>query len=90
LPRAALYAIFAVWSIEQIVEIPADRHLRLDFALPETVGIGQAKLTFIISGAGVEKSSSTRIGFLKGRISVPADFDTMGQGEITALFEGSR
>jgi hypothetical protein len=30
----------------------------------------------------------TRIGFLKGRVAVPADFDTMGQEEIAALFEG--
>jgi hypothetical protein len=29
---------------------------------------------------------TTRIGFLKGRISVPADFDTMGQEAITSLF----
>ncbi|MFL9999043.1 type II toxin-antitoxin system Phd/YefM family antitoxin [Paraburkholderia sediminicola] len=29
-----------------------------------------------------------RIGFLKGQIKVPADFDTMGAGEITDLFEG--
>jgi hypothetical protein len=27
-----------------------------------------------------------RIGFLKGRISVPDDFDTMGQDEIEAMF----
>jgi hypothetical protein len=30
--------------------------------------------------------STTRIGFLKGRVSVQADFATMGQEEITALF----
>jgi prevent-host-death family protein len=29
-----------------------------------------------------------RLGFLKGRISVPADFDTMGDAEITAGFGG--
>jgi hypothetical protein len=33
--------------------------------------------------------SPMRIGFLKGRVSVPADFDTLGQDEITALFAGS-
>jgi hypothetical protein len=32
----------------------------------------------------------TRVGFLKGRVSVPSDFDTLGQEEITALFEGKR
>ncbi len=29
-----------------------------------------------------------RIGFLKGQISVPDDFDTMFQAEIEAMFEG--
>lgn len=29
-----------------------------------------------------------RIGFLAGRISVPDDFDTLGAGEIEALFGG--
>ncbi|MDR2759068.1 MAG: hypothetical protein LBB78_06790 [Spirochaetaceae bacterium] len=33
--------------------------------------------------------STTRIGFLKGRVSVPADFDTMGQEEISSLFTGN-
>lgn len=30
-----------------------------------------------------------RFGFMKGKISVPNDFDTMGQDEIIAMFEGS-
>ncbi|MCL2165663.1 MAG: type II toxin-antitoxin system prevent-host-death family antitoxin [Oscillospiraceae bacterium] len=30
-----------------------------------------------------------RIGFLKGQIRVPDDFDRMGEEEITAMFEGS-
>ncbi len=29
-----------------------------------------------------------RIGFLKGQISIPDDFDTMFQAEIEAMFEG--
>ncbi|MBL8555807.1 MAG: type II toxin-antitoxin system prevent-host-death family antitoxin [Phenylobacterium sp.] len=31
-----------------------------------------------------------RVGFMKGRIGVPDDFDVMGRGEIEGLFEGSR
>ena len=31
--------------------------------------------------------ASSRTGFLKGLISVPADFDTMGDKEISELFE---
>jgi prevent-host-death family protein len=30
----------------------------------------------------------SRIGFMKGRLTVPDDFDTMGQEEIEAMFEG--
>jgi antitoxin (DNA-binding transcriptional repressor) of toxin-antitoxin stability system len=29
-----------------------------------------------------------RIGFMKGQIKVPTDFDTMGADEITGMFEG--
>ncbi len=32
--------------------------------------------------------AARRIGFLAGRIRVPADFDRMGAGEIEKLFEG--
>ncbi|WP_179403406.1 type II toxin-antitoxin system Phd/YefM family antitoxin [Burkholderia guangdongensis] len=30
----------------------------------------------------------SRIGFMKGQIHVPDDFDSMGSGEIQTLFEG--
>ncbi|MGH8782594.1 type II toxin-antitoxin system Phd/YefM family antitoxin [Paraburkholderia sp.] len=30
----------------------------------------------------------SRIGFLKGQVKVPADFDTMGAGEVERLFDG--
>ena len=30
-----------------------------------------------------------RLGFLKGRLEVPEDFDTMGREEIQAVFEGT-
>jgi len=35
-----------------------------------------------------EETLCPRIGFLKGRVSVPLDFDRMGSEEITDLFEG--
>lgn len=35
-----------------------------------------------------EKKSPRRIGFMKGQIKVPADFDTMGADEIADMFEG--
>jgi prevent-host-death family protein len=35
-------------------------------------------------------SEPRRLGFLKGEIEVPEDFDRMGEGEIAALFGISR
>jgi len=32
--------------------------------------------------------AANRIGFMKGRIQVPDDFDRMGEDEIVRLFEG--
>ncbi len=56
---------------------------------------------FIIAKAGkpVARVSSVtapqavqrkRLKFMKGAFSVPDDFDTLGQAEITALFEGQQ
>jgi hypothetical protein len=79
-------------TIQQTVEIDRDRRvLLLDQPLPETVGIGRTKLTLVFSDITEDQTaqpSPTRIGFLKGRIAVPVDFDTMGQEEIITLFEG--
>ena len=55
---------------------------------------------FIIAKAGkplvkvikldiTEKLATKRIGFMKGQINVPDDFDTMGKPEITRRFEGT-
>jgi prevent-host-death family protein len=35
-----------------------------------------------------ESSQIKRFGFMSGHIKVPDDFNTMGVGEIQALFEG--
>ena len=63
-------------------------------ALVEKAAKGEA---FIIAKAGkpivkvipfVQQSTvQKRIGFLKGKIEVPADFDNMGQNEIIRTFE---
>ena len=37
-----------------------------------------------------EGKAVRRMGFLKGMIRVPEDFDAMGAGEIEKLFEGGR
>ena len=79
-------------TIQQTVEIDRNRRvLRLDQPLPETVSIGRTKLTLVFSDVtenGTAQTAPVRIGFLKGAASVPSDFDTMGQEEIIALFEG--
>jgi prevent-host-death family protein len=51
---------------------------------------------FIIARAGkplvkvtvLEEAVPQRLGFLTGQIDVPKDFDTMGEDEILAQFEG--
>jgi prevent-host-death family protein len=63
-------------------------------ALVEKAAEGEA---FIIAKAGKpmvkvvpclpKNTDGKRLGFLKGQIAVPADFDEMGQGEIAAIFE---
>ena len=35
-----------------------------------------------------ETETVQRIGFMKGQIVVPEDFDTMGQSEVQAMFGG--
>ncbi|MDR2945591.1 MAG: type II toxin-antitoxin system Phd/YefM family antitoxin [Candidatus Adiutrix sp.] len=55
--------------------------------------------SFIIAKAGKPMVTVTayrpapdprrRVGFLKGQVEVPADFDAMGQAAIQALFEGA-
>lgn len=37
---------------------------------------------------GTEKKPASRIGFLKGKIKVPDDFDTMFAEEIEKMFNG--
>ena len=63
-------------------------------ALVEKAAGGEA---FIIAKAGKpmvkvipclpQNVKQKRIGFLKGQISVPADFDRMGENEIVGSFE---
>ena len=65
-------------------------------ALVEKAVLGEP---FIIAKAGrplvtvsriEEEPPPMRTGFLKGSISVPADFDRMGDGSITDLFVGEQ
>jgi len=63
-----------------------------------TVNIHEAKthLSRIIAKDGkplvrvmaidAKEASADRIGFMKGEITIPDDFDSIGRDEITALF----
>lgn len=73
-----------------------DAKTNLSRLIEEAVSCGEP---FIIAKAGKPQVTVTpykaqaptppcRIGFLKGAIKVPADFDTMGADEIAGLFEG--
>ena len=64
-------------------------------ALVEKAAGGEA---FIIAKAGKpmvkvvsyvpQSAAQKRVGFLKGEIAIPDDFDRMGQKEISKIFEG--
>jgi hypothetical protein len=47
--------------------------------------IHEAK-THIMAKVGKQKPKKQRIGFLKGKISIPVDFDSMGKKEIENIF----
>lgn len=62
-------------------------------ALVEKAAAGES---FIIAKAGrplvvvnpyQQDASYSRIGFLKGLVTIPADFDRMGEREISEIFE---
>ncbi|GJH26013.1 type II toxin-antitoxin system Phd/YefM family antitoxin [Caballeronia novacaledonica] len=73
-----------------------DAKTNLSKLIDETVNSGQP---FVIAKAGkplvkvvridteAEKPRK-RIGFMKGQLKVPADFDTMGADEIADMVEG--
>lgn len=42
----------------------------------------------VIAVEAPSPAKARRTGFLRGRISVPADFDRMGSGNIEHMFEG--
>ena len=64
-------------------------------ALVDKAANGEA---FVIAKAGKpmvtvipyvrEQTPRRRVGFLKGQITIPDDFDTMGEETIAGMFEG--
>jgi hypothetical protein len=76
--------------IEQTLTIPANHQLHV--TVPPEFPAGETATVIVLAPGGAQTAtphSPTRIGFLKGRIAVPADFDSIGQEETTTLFEGN-
>ncbi|MDO9415961.1 type II toxin-antitoxin system Phd/YefM family antitoxin [Pararhizobium sp.] len=49
---------------------------------------GKPMVRVVAIGPEAAKEPPSRLGFLQGQFKVPADFDTMGQEEIEAMFYG--
>lgn len=45
-------------------------------------------LVKVIAMESGESGTARRLDFLAGRISIPSDFDRMGEAEIEVMFEG--
>jgi hypothetical protein len=52
--------------------------------------LNEAISHYLASKAGKPKKSKRVLGILRGKLEVPADFDTMGAKKVRSLFEGSR
>ena len=64
-----------------------DQAVKGESFIIDRAGNPLVRVTAIDSPAG---SEIRRIGFMKGQIQVPRDFDRMGAGEIEELFYGER
>ena len=54
----------------------------------ESFVIAKAGRPLVVVSPYVPPEKTARSGFLKDQISIPADFDKIGTGEISDLFEG--
>jgi metal-responsive CopG/Arc/MetJ family transcriptional regulator len=51
--------------------------------------LNEAIRHYLASKSGEPKRSRRVLGVLRGRLEVPADFDSMGANEVRSLFDGS-
>lgn len=56
---------------------------------PQVIGKAGKPLVKLVRLEAPDASRMRRLGFLRGEIRVPDDFDRMGSEEIEALFGGS-
>ncbi|MDR0908950.1 MAG: hypothetical protein LBM77_04205 [Spirochaetaceae bacterium] len=78
-------------TLAQTITVPApvDGHIHFDLNAPATWKGGSVCVVFLNQEAPIiPPRKERRIGFMKGEIKVPDDFDTMMQDEIIAMFEG--
>jgi peroxiredoxin len=71
-------------TIEQTIEIPADRHLRLDLTLPDSFSAGQARIIlFDRAGDLCPTCGKTHVPNAETLAAI-AEGDAMTRGEIPA------
>ena len=66
-------------AIQQTVQIPADRHLRLDFILPDDFPLGEAKI-LVLPSVSSKKKTYDSIKHLAGCL---ADSKTFAGDSVT-------
>ncbi len=63
-------------AIKQEINIPENRHMRLELDVPPSVPSGKAEIIFIIQSKKVMGKPYNRVlGSLKGKVKVSDDFD---------------
>jgi hypothetical protein len=79
-------------TIQQTIDIPDDRRLRLDLAIPEDIPTGRAEMLVVFSSMPKDApdAASRRLGCMRGLGVVDKELDikSFGREEVTALFEG--
>ena len=55
---------------------------------PFVIAKGGKPMVKVVAIDAPAPSPMKRLGFLAGQITIPADFDRMGEDEIAALFDG--
>jgi hypothetical protein len=80
-------------AIEELVHapVPVDGYIHFDIKSPASWSGGDVRVVFLEPESAIpvpHTERTHRIGFLKDRVSVPDNFDTMGQDEIIKMFEG--
>ena len=76
-------------AIQQIVQIPMDRRLKLDLTLPDDIPIGRAEMLVVISPVP-KQAQAKRLGGMRGLCTMDKNLDIKAfeREEVIAMFEG--